>query len=166
MKSNTLECAYWLDKGSGPITWREAIAWLYRVRVVLGRAGEKYGVGERSGRLRQIPPGSADTTESMAKALKRCDRSTCSYKELFNLLRHLAKLVAVPLPEVPLPTDTPSHLVAVPSDAKLRKAPRPGSAPWCRCSASGSSGLDGGIGGCGHGYSTAPITPMLFQVWT
>jgi integrase len=55
----------------------------------------------------------------MAKALERYDRATCSYKELYYLLRHLAKLVAVPFPEVPLPTYSQAELVAVPTDEQI-----------------------------------------------
>ena len=77
--------------------------------MVLGRAEEEHGGVNDLGGLQQIPLGSAHTTESLAKALKRCDRSPCSDKELFDLLRHWAKLVAVPFAEVPLPADAPSH---------------------------------------------------------
>jgi integrase len=38
---------------------------------------------------------------------------------LFYLLRHLARLVAVPFPEVPLPTYAQAELVAVPTDAEI-----------------------------------------------
>jgi integrase len=71
------------------------------------------------GRLRQIPPGSLVTTDAMAQALQRYDRSTCSYKELWYLLRHLSKLVGVPFPELPVPTYGQAQLVAVPTDAEI-----------------------------------------------
>jgi integrase len=71
------------------------------------------------GRLRQVPQGGACTTASMAKALERYDRATCSYKELYYLLRHLSKLVAVPFPEMPVPTYSQAELVAVPTDAEI-----------------------------------------------
>ncbi|MEB3234652.1 MAG: hypothetical protein VKM98_04410 [Cyanobacteriota bacterium] len=119
LEGGTFSWAYWLDREPGPITWREAIARLYRARVVLGRTGESTWEVNYLGRLRQIPPGSACTTESMARALQRYDRASCSYKELFYLLRHLARLVAVPFPEVPVPTYAQAHLVAVPTDAEI-----------------------------------------------
>ena len=119
LESGTFEWAYWLDEASGTITWREAIARLYRARVVLGRTGESTWEINYLGRLRQIQPASACTSASMAKALERYDRATCSYKELFYLLRHLAKLVAVPFPEVPLPTYHQAQLVAVPTDPEI-----------------------------------------------
>ena len=119
LESGTFEWAYWLDEASGTITWREAIARLYRARVVLGRTGQSTWEINYLGRLRQIQPASACTSASMAKALERYDRATCSYKELFYLLRHLAKLVAVPFPEVPLPTYHQAQLVAVPTDPEI-----------------------------------------------
>jgi integrase len=119
LDGGTFEWAYWLDQAAGAITWREAIARLYRARVVLGRTGESTWEVNYLGRLRQIPPGSACTTASMAKALERYDRATCSYKELFYLLRHVSRLVAVPFPEVPLPTYNQAQLVAVPTDAEI-----------------------------------------------
>jgi len=119
IKEGAFTWAYWLDEETGPITWREAIAKLYRARVVLGRTGESTWQVNYLGRLRQVPQGGACTTASMAKALERYDRRTCSYKELYYLLRHLSKLVAVPFPEVPVPTYSQAELVAVPSDAEI-----------------------------------------------
>jgi integrase len=55
----------------------------------------------------------------MAQALQRYDRSTCSYKELWYLLRHLSRLVGVPFPELPVPTYGQAKLVEVPSDAEI-----------------------------------------------
>jgi integrase len=119
LAGGNFEWSYWQDEAAGAITWREAIARLYRARVVLGRTGESTWQVNYLGRLRQVPQGSACTTESMAKALERYSRTSCSYKELFYLLRHLAKLVAVPFPEVPLPTYSQAQLVAVPTDAEI-----------------------------------------------
>ena len=109
---------YWLDRQQG-ITWREAIAKLHRARVVLGRTGESTWEINYMGRLRQIPAGSLVTTESMAKALQRYDRSTCSYKELWYLMQHISRLVSVPFPELPVPTYGQAELVAVPTDAEI-----------------------------------------------
>jgi len=110
--------AYWLDQAEG-MTWREAIARLHRARVVLGRTSEATWEINYMGRLRQIPAGSQCNTASMAAALQRYDRGSCSYKELFYLLRHLAKLVAVPFPEVPSPTYREAAPVAVPTDEQI-----------------------------------------------
>jgi hypothetical protein len=55
--SGTFEWDYWLDQQQGT-TWREAIAKLYRARVVLGRTGEQTWEINYMGRLRQIPAGS------------------------------------------------------------------------------------------------------------
>jgi integrase len=118
LATDTFEWAYWTDQREG-ITWREAIAKLHRARVVLGRTGERTWEVSYMGRLRQIPPGSTVTTESIAAALQRYDRTSCSYKELWYLLKQLAQLVAVPFPELPIPTYSRAELVAVPSDAQI-----------------------------------------------
>ena len=110
--------AYWTDQQEG-LTWREAIGRLHRARVVLGRTSQSTWEINYLGRLRQIPPTSHCTTESIAAALQRYDRGSCSYKELFYLLRHLAKLVAVPFPEVPQPTYREAAPVAVPTDDEI-----------------------------------------------
>ena len=115
LTAGTFEWAYWLDQQQG-ITWRQAIARLHRARVVLGRTSESTWEVNYMGRLRQIPPAATVTTESIAAALQRYDRATCSYKELWYLLQHLARLVAVPFPELPVPTYGQAELVEVPSD--------------------------------------------------
>ena len=118
LAAGTFEWAYWNDQDQG-ITWREAIAKLHRARVTLGRTSESTWEINYMGRLRQIPPGSVVTTDSMAQALQRYDRSMCSYKELWYLLRHLSRLVGVPFPELPVPTYGQAELVAVPTDAEI-----------------------------------------------
>jgi len=132
--AGTFEWAYWLDEAPGAITWREAIARLYRARVVLGRTGESTWQVNYLGRLRQVPQGGACTTESLATALGRYDRGSASYKELYYLLRHLSRLVAVPFPEVPVPTYHQAQLVAVPTDAEIiawvEEAPDPARWYW------------------------------------
>ena len=119
LATGTFEWGYWLDEADHGVTWREAIARLHRARVVLGRTSESTWEINYMGRLRHISPGSRCTTESMAAALGRYDRASCSYKELFYLLKHLARLVAVPFPEVPLPTYSRAELVAVPTDDEI-----------------------------------------------
>lgn len=118
LAAGTFEWAYWLDQEQG-ITWREAIARLHRARVVLGRTGESTWEVNYMGRLRQIPPASIVSTESMAAALQRYDRATCSYKELWYLLQHLSRLVGVPFPELPVPTYGQAELVEVPTDEEI-----------------------------------------------
>lgn len=119
LERGTFEWGYWLDEETQAITWREAIAKLHRARVILGRTGQTTWEVNYMGRLRQISGGSACTTASMAKALERYDRGTCSYKELYYLLRHLSRLVAVPFPEVPIPTYNQAQPVEVPTDAQI-----------------------------------------------
>ena len=134
LSTGTFEWSYWLEGASDGVTWREAIARLYRQKVVLGRTRESTWEINYMGRLRQLPAGSACTTESMAAALGRYDRASCSYKELYYLLKHIARLVAVPFPEVPLPTYRDAELVAVPSDdeiiAWVEAAPDPSAWYW------------------------------------
>ena len=118
LAAGTFEWAYWLDQEQG-LTWREAIARLHRARVVLGRTSESTWEVNYMGRLRQIPQSSTVTTESMATALQRYDRATCSYKELWYLLQHLSRLVGVPFPELPVPTYGQAELVEVPTDEEI-----------------------------------------------
>lgn len=133
LQRGEFEWGYWTDEPEG-VTWREAIARLYRAKVLLGRTGESTWQVNYLGRLRQIPAGSLCTTESMAEALQRYDRGSCSYKELFYLLRHIARLVAVPFPEVPVPTYREAQPVAVPTDTEIiawvEAAPEPSAWYW------------------------------------
>lgn len=134
LQAGTFAWSYWLDEEPRATTWREAIARLYRQKVVLGRTSESTWEINYLGRLRQIPPASACTTSSMAQALQRYDRSACSYKELYYLLRHIARLVGEPFPEVPLPTYRDAQLVEVPTDeqviAWVEAAPEPSQWYW------------------------------------
>jgi integrase len=118
LAEGTFDWSYWLDQEAG-ITWRDAIARLHRARVILGRTSESTWEISYMGRLRQIPPASRVTSESIAAALQRYDRASCSYKELWYLLKHLSRLVGVPFPELPVPTYGRAELVAVPSDAEI-----------------------------------------------
>jgi integrase len=119
---------YWSDQQQGT-TWREAITKLYKKKVVLGRTGERTWEVNYLGRLRQIPPASIVTTESIAESLQKYNRESCSYKELFYLLKHIASLVSVPFPEVPIPTYSLAEPVNVPSDEQIiewvESAPEP-----------------------------------------
>jgi integrase len=118
LEAGTFAWDYWLDQQQG-ITWREAITRLHRARVILGRTSERTWEVNYLGRLRQIPPGSEVTTESMAQALQRYDRSSCSYKELWYLLQHISRLVGVAFPELPQPTYGQAELVPVPTDVQI-----------------------------------------------
>jgi integrase len=118
LATGTFSWPYWMDQSEG-ITWREAIAKLHRARVVLGRTSENTWEINYMGRLRQIPPGSQVTTESMAAALQRYKRNTCSYKELWYLLQQLGRLAGVPFPELPIPTYGRAQPVAVPTDEQI-----------------------------------------------
>lgn len=134
LSTGTFDWADWLETGATGTTWREAIARLHRARVVLGRTSERTWEINYMGRLRQLPQAERVTTGAIAAALQRYDRASCSYKELFYLLRHLARLVAVPFPEVPVPTYSTAELVAVPTDAEIiawvEAAPDPAAWYW------------------------------------
>lgn len=119
LATGTFEWSYWSDEQDSGMTWREAIKRLHRARVVLGRTSESTWEVNYMGRLRQIPQGAIVTSDSIAAALGRYDRASCSYKELFYLLRQIARLAAVPFPEVPLPTYTHAELVTVPTDQEI-----------------------------------------------
>jgi integrase len=118
LATGSFEWSYWSDETSG-ITWREAIARLYRQKVVLGRTGERTWQVNYMGRLRQIAPNSLCTTASISAALNRYDRDTCSYKELYYLLQHVARLVCVPFPEAAQPTYSQAKPVEVPTDEQI-----------------------------------------------
>lgn len=126
----TFDWEYWQESGPVGITWRDAINRLYRARVELGRTSQRTWEVNYMGRLRQIPPGSAVTPESIANALQKYGRDTCSYKELWYLLKHMCKLVGVPFPELPSPTYAKAQPVAVPTDEQIIEwvdaAPEPG----------------------------------------
>jgi integrase len=131
LATDTFEWGYWTDQRDG-MTWREAIARLHRARVVLGRTSDATWQINYMGRLRQIPQASTVTTESIAAALQKYDRSQCSYKELWYLLKQIARLAAVEFPELPVPTYSRAELVEVPTDAEIiawvEAAPEP--AAW------------------------------------
>lgn len=115
----TFEWSYWIERPDSRLSWREAIQALYRKKVVLGRTSENTWNINYMGRLRQIDPCEACTTSSMERALARYPRDTCSYKELYYLLRHIARLTGVPMPEVPIPTYSQAQRVVVPTDEEI-----------------------------------------------
>lgn len=110
--------AFWGEEAGG-MSWREAIGRLYRQKVLLGRTSENTWAINYMGRLKQIDPGSLCTTASIEKALVRYPRESCSYKEMFHLLKHIAKLASVSFPEVPLPTYGQAAAPEVPGDAEI-----------------------------------------------
>jgi integrase len=118
LEAGTFSWDYWSEQQQG-VTWREAITRLHRARVILGRTSETTWEISYMGRLRQINPTELVTSKSIAAALQRYDRAACSYKELWYLLQHLARLVGVTFPELPVPTYGQAKLVAVPSDAEI-----------------------------------------------
>jgi integrase len=110
---------YWVDTGAKGITWRAAIHLLYQKKVVLGRTSENTWNINYMGRLRQINQNSECTSSSMKAALMKYARDSCSYKELYYLLKHISDLTKVPMPQVPLPTYGRAKAVEVPSDEEI-----------------------------------------------
>jgi integrase len=119
LAAGTFEWSYWSDDEPSGTTWKEAIDRLYRARVVLGRTSERTWELTYMSRFRQIQLGEAVTSESIAQVLQRYDRDSCSYKEFWYVLKHLAALIGVPFPELPLPTYGKAELVAVPTDQQI-----------------------------------------------
>ena len=107
----------WVDQKG--VTWRKAIDALYRKRVVIGRTGQSTWEVNYMGRLRQLDMTKEVTPQSVAAAIQKYDRDQCSYKELYYLLQDLCQLVAVPFPEVPVPTYRQGQLKEVPDDAEI-----------------------------------------------
>jgi integrase len=111
----------WVEVRSGT-TWKQAIDNLYRKRVVNGRTGQNTWEISYMGRLRQVPMTETVTPEGIQAALIKYDRDTASYKELFYLLRDIAKLIAIQFPEVPVPTyGTKVAAPDVPDDEEIER---------------------------------------------
>lgn len=119
IETNTFDWSYWHSEHKNSLTWNEVISRLYRQKVILGRTSENTWNINYMGRLRQLKPGAICTTESIEDAILKYDRSTCSYKELFYLMKHIARIAGVPFPEIPIPTYTDSALVSVPTDEEI-----------------------------------------------
>lgn len=119
LATGTFDWSDWGAIAPAGVTWREGIKRLHQARVILGRTSE--GTWETSyvSRLRHARPAEVVTTESIAAVLQHYERGSCTYKELWYLLQHLARLVEVPFPELPLPTYTHAKPVTVPSDEQI-----------------------------------------------
>lgn len=126
LASGVFSWSYWVDDDV-QVRWRDVIAALHKQKVVLGRAGVSTWEINYMGRLRQIDPASPCTTASIEQAMLRYPRESRSYRELFHLMRNVARLAGVPFPEVPQPTYQRARPVLVPSDeeivATIEKAP-------------------------------------------
>ena len=116
----TFSWSDWLEPTAG-VTWRQAIDQLYRKRVVNGRTGQSTWEINYMGRLRQLPMTQPVTAKSIVAAMQKYDRDQCSYKELYYLLKDLCQLVAVPFPEMPVPTYTTSKVTDVPDDDQIEE---------------------------------------------
>jgi hypothetical protein len=55
----------------------------------------------------------------MKSALMKYERDSCSYKELYYLLKNISDLTKVPMPQVPLPTYGRVKVVEVPTDEEI-----------------------------------------------
>ena len=108
----------WHEPSKG-VTWQQAINALYKKRVVLGRTGESTWQVNYMGRLRQLDMRQEVNPKSVAVALNKYERSQCSYKELYYLMKDICTLVAVPFPEIPVPTYETSKVLVVPDDPEI-----------------------------------------------
>jgi len=119
LATGTFEWSYWSDEPAAGITWREAIDRLYRARVVLGRTSERTWDLSYMSRFRQVDLTATVTTKTIATTLDQYERDSCSYKELWFILRHLARLAEVQFPEMPMPTYGRAKPVTVPTDEEI-----------------------------------------------
>jgi len=121
LETDSFDWSYWLPEHlqSSGITWSEGIRRLHHKKVILGRTSEATWKINYMGRLRQIPGTQLITSRSIEDALLKYERSQCSYKELYYLLKHIATLVGVPFPAVPLPTYDQKGAPEVPNDAEI-----------------------------------------------
>ena len=115
----TFEWDYWVETHSKGVSWRLAINALCQKKVVLGRTSQNTWNINYMGRLRQIDPSSECTSASMKSALFKYRRESCSYKELYYLLKQISELTKVPMPEVPLPMYGRAKTVEVPNDEEI-----------------------------------------------
>ena len=117
----TFEWSYWQPEHlqTEGVTWNEGIRRLHHKKVILGRTGESTWKVNYMGRLRQIKGTDLITSRSIEVALLKYERSQCSYKELYYLLKHIAALVGVPFPAVPVPTYDQHGTPDVPSDDEI-----------------------------------------------
>ena len=121
LEGGSFDWSYWQPEHlqAQGITWNEGIRRLHHKKVVLGRTGESTWKINYMGRLRQIPGSAPITSRSIEQALLKYERSQCSYKELYYLLKHIAELAAVPFPAVPVPTYDQRGIPDVPSDDEI-----------------------------------------------
>ena len=116
---NVFDWADWVDRDVKGTLWRDAINALYRKRVVNGRTSETTWEVNFMGRLRQAPMTKEITSKGVEEFASRWKRDTCSYKEVYYLLKDLCQLVTVQFPELPTPTYSTGQIKEVPSDQEI-----------------------------------------------
>ena len=119
LAAGTFEWGNWTDTDN-TIKWRDGIQMLYRKKVVLGRLRESTWEKSYMGRLRQLDPLEPITTTAIEQAVTKYDRTQCSYKLMFYLMRDIATLSGIPFPElgVPLYGERQGELL-VPTDEEI-----------------------------------------------
>ena len=117
--TDTFEWADWVETNKGGATWKQAIAQLYKKRVILGRTGENTWEQNYMGRLRQADMNKVVTSREIERFMNRWRVDQCSYKEAFYLIKDMCTLIAVPFPEIPLPKYKESALANVPEDHEI-----------------------------------------------
>ena len=102
LAAGTFEWENWTEQDKA-VKWRDGIQLLYRKKVVLGRLRESTWDRSYMGRLRQLNPLEPITTTAIELAVTKYDRTQCSYKLMYYLMRDISTLTGVPFPEVGTP---------------------------------------------------------------
>ena len=119
LAAGTFDWDNWLETDK-TLKWRDGIQLLYRKKVLYGRLSESTWNRSYMGRLRQLNPLEPITTEAIESAVTRYDRTQCSYKLMFYLMKDIAALTGVPFPQlgVPLYGERETELL-VPTDDEI-----------------------------------------------
>ncbi len=102
LAAGTFEWENWTDQDN-TLKWRDGIQLLYRKKVVLGRLKESTWNRSYMGRLRQLDPLAPITSQAIEQAVTKYDRTQCSYKLMFYLMRDIAALTGVTFPDLGVP---------------------------------------------------------------
>ena len=102
LAAGIFEWENWTEQDNS-VKWRDGIQLLYRKKVVLGRLRESTWDRSYMGRLRQLDPLAPITTAAIEQAVTKYDRTQCSYKLMFYLMRDISALTGVPFPELGVP---------------------------------------------------------------
>lgn len=119
LSSGTFDWSYWTGEDTKCTSWREAIALLYRKKVVHGRTSENTWNVSYMGLLKQLTQNQPVTTTAIEQAISRYERSQYSYKLVYYLMKDIAALTGVRFPEIGLPLYGKAKVLEVPSDDEV-----------------------------------------------